>query len=166
MKQYNLNEEVVMYPNLSGWKKIIEITKKHFYFSNEEMDEFVSDHKTEDNGFKIKLWLVMYIYGKMFSFNTDYWEHLNMGLAGKVEDDTVIVIELDEGQKQFVKKMKAAGHVGCTVSIDNNPMYISFNEQHPYPKIKCTCPKSNNPHHHTINADCPVHRLPKHTNPL
>lgn len=122
MKQYNLNDEVIMYPNSSGWEKIIELTKKHYKsIEHFDVDNFVSSRRTEDNGFKEQLWTFMYIYHDMFFNGQSYWEHMNMGLAGKVEDDEQVSLLRDcvsetwmsksfiDAQKNFDKFLKTRG---------------------------------------------------------
>jgi len=98
MKQHNLNNEVVMYPTLLGWEKIIEITKEKVVIAPKLIDEWIDYHKTEDGGFKHPLWMFAHIYGEMFYQGKPYWEHMNMGLAGKITGDS---ISFDEAHKSL-----------------------------------------------------------------
>ena len=85
MKSYNLNSNVILYPNKSGWEKIAEITQEEYALTKEQAGRWVNNRK-QGAGFKEQLWVIMSVYHKMFFNGQRYFETTFIDL---VEESTV-----------------------------------------------------------------------------
>jgi len=71
---FNLNDEVIIYPNEKGWQKIIELTAKNYKFSTEKAIEWTDKRKTEDDGYKEQLWVIISDLHDMFYNGQNYMQ--------------------------------------------------------------------------------------------
>jgi hypothetical protein len=84
--KFNLNDEVVIYPTPEGWDKIIEIYRKTYGKDyNEAMNNIRKGHRTEDNGFKEQLHVIINMYGDIFFNGSNYITTADMDLLGNVK---------------------------------------------------------------------------------
>ena len=74
MPRFNLNHEVVIYPNEKGWQKIIELTAKNYQFSIEKAIEWTDKRKTDDGGYKEQLWVIISDLHDMFYNGQNYMQ--------------------------------------------------------------------------------------------
>ena len=83
MAKYNLNDNVILYPNQRGWAKIVEITQNEYNLTQEQVAAWVHRRK-ECGGFKEQLWVVMSVYHEMFFNGQQYFETAFIDLLGEV----------------------------------------------------------------------------------
>jgi hypothetical protein len=75
--RFNLNYEVIIYPNDSGFAKIKALLSNRYLLSEEEAEDWVSKRKTEDGGYKEQLWVIvselhdMFYNGQRYMATTD-----------------------------------------------------------------------------------------------
>ena len=74
MNRLNLNNDIVIYPNEEGWKKINELTRKAYNLSDTETEDWLDRRKTENNGLKEQLWVIIDLYHSMFFNGQRYLE--------------------------------------------------------------------------------------------
>lgn len=86
MNKYNINDEIIIYPNLLGWNKIIEIVEKEYNLSNEKAIEFIEKRK-HNGGFTEQLHEIISTYHEMFFNGTPYFVNAIIDLCGNVEVD-------------------------------------------------------------------------------
>ena len=81
MKKYNINNYIIIYPNESGWRKIIELTQSHYELTQEKANDWVNIRK-ENGGFKEQLWVLISIYYEMFFNGEKYFNTAIIDLCG------------------------------------------------------------------------------------
>lgn len=80
IKQFNLNNNVVLYPSESGWKKILKDIKKTYVLSDKEAIAWVKQKTTKDGGYKEQLWVLMDVHHDMFFNGMTYLTSTNIDL--------------------------------------------------------------------------------------
>lgn len=78
--EFNLNHNVVIYPNEKGWKKIKALIASKYSMSNIEADEWVSIRKTDCGGYKDQLWVIASDLSDMFYNGQSYLSTTNIKL--------------------------------------------------------------------------------------
>lgn len=72
MPRFNLNHEVIIYPNERGFAKIKALIGNKYLLSNEEAETWVNKRKTEDGGYKEQLWVIVSDLHDMFYNGQSY----------------------------------------------------------------------------------------------
>ncbi|MBW7844875.1 MAG: hypothetical protein H3C45_04390 [Bacteroidia bacterium] len=72
MPRFNLNHEVIIYPNEKGFAKIKALIANRYLLSNEEAETWVNKRKTEDGGYKEQLWVIVSDLHDMFYNGQNY----------------------------------------------------------------------------------------------
>lgn len=72
MPRFNLNHEVIIYPNEKGFAKIKALISNRYLLSNEEAETWVNKRKTEDGGYKEQLWVIVSDLHDMFYNGQSY----------------------------------------------------------------------------------------------
>ncbi len=62
----NLNKSITIYPNETGWRKIVALTANNYLLSEKEAKEIVNKHKTKDGGYKDQHWSIINDLHSMF----------------------------------------------------------------------------------------------------
>ena len=84
-KTYNLNHQVVIYPNEKGWIKLREILQEEYNFDEDyTIDDYLERRTTKDNGFKEQLWEMMSFSGPLMFNGSNYLEHTNITLCDTI----------------------------------------------------------------------------------
>ena len=74
----NMNDKVTIYPNESGWARMIVIIMSNSKISVVEARSHVYMYKTEDGGYKNQLWVTIQDFHSMFFNGQAYFEHSNI----------------------------------------------------------------------------------------
>lgn len=82
MDSYNLNEDVIIYPNISGWIKINELISQKYNISIADGRKMVGGKKTKDGGYKDQMWVIIHDLHEMFYNGQSYFKTMNIKLAG------------------------------------------------------------------------------------
>lgn len=72
MPRFNLNHEVIIYPNEKGFAKIKALIANRYLLSNEEAETWINKRKTEDGGYKEQLWVIVSDLHDMFYNGQNY----------------------------------------------------------------------------------------------
>lgn len=80
---FNLNDDVIIFPNPSGWKKIISDIMKAYQFDEKKAKEWAEKSKTEDGGYKEQLWEIISMHHDMFFNGTTYFKTVNIILCNE-----------------------------------------------------------------------------------
>jgi len=88
MQKYNVNYEMVFYPTEEGWDKIKEILEKKYKeyskdYTNIDFqtpDETIKKHKTEDNGYKDQMWVIIANFNELFFNGSSFLKHTTIEL--------------------------------------------------------------------------------------
>lgn len=100
MVKYNLNNNIVIYPNENGWNKIIEIVKNDYNLTWSAANEWVERRKTEDNGFKELLWVIISDFHNLFFNGSIYLDKMEIKLIDEVQ------IDIKELRKLKIKNLE------------------------------------------------------------
>lgn len=100
MVKYNLNNNIVIYPNENGWNKIIEIVKNDYNLTWSAANEWVERRKTEDGGFKDLFWVIISDLHDIFYNGSTYLETTNITLSDDIQ------IDIKEIRKLKIKNLE------------------------------------------------------------
>lgn len=70
--RFNLNHEVIIYPNERGFAKIKALISNKYSLSSEEAEVWVNKRKAEDGGYKEQLWVIVSDLHDMFFNGQNY----------------------------------------------------------------------------------------------
>lgn len=105
METINLNTEVIIYPNEKGWEKLVEcqynLYAQYGIQKKEDAKRYVESKRTQDDGFKEQLWVLMQTYHDMFFNGTPYWENMNLKI---VPDPFDVFLKEQNKPKNKIKK--------------------------------------------------------------
>lgn len=72
--EYNINNEVIIYPTEKGWNRIRKNIVEAYKFSEYPTtiaEETILRNRTKDNGFKEQLWVLIEQHNNLFYMGTD-----------------------------------------------------------------------------------------------
>lgn len=81
---FNVNDDVVIYPSESGWKRIVQRTMQYYNIDLKTAKELVESKKTCDGGYRDQLAHVMCVIGEMFYTGTP---HLSSTMIVLTQED-------------------------------------------------------------------------------
>lgn len=71
--EFNINNEIIIYPNEKGWEFIRNRLRDSYSLkSNTELNKFIVNNITHDNGFKEQMWCIIEILPELFHQGSDY----------------------------------------------------------------------------------------------
>ncbi len=59
MPRFNMNNEVIIYPNEIGFAKIKALISNKYLLSSQEANNWIKKRKTEDGGYQDQLWVIV-----------------------------------------------------------------------------------------------------------
>ena len=80
----NINQYVVIYPSSAGWYKIEQIIQtklQDLNLAKSEIDEYMENRKTTDDGYKEQLWVIMSDYGDLFFNGSTYLKNTTLKMV-------------------------------------------------------------------------------------
>lgn len=75
MKEFNFNNDITIYPNEKGWKRIGELLYDHY--GADYAIKHVIEHTTKDGAYKDTLWVIIQDLHDMFYNGQSYFKHVN-----------------------------------------------------------------------------------------
>ncbi len=83
MKEYSLNDSIIIYPTEEGWDMMIDLYQKNNDVNRHEAEKEIDKHKTTDNGYHNQIWSIMGNFGDMFYNGSVYLETTKIYLCNK-----------------------------------------------------------------------------------
>ena len=83
MTKYNINNYVTIYPTEAGWRNIKAIldSKDDMGFKRViDVDNYINNHKTKDNGYRDQLWSIISNFSDLFFNGSPYLETTDIEL--------------------------------------------------------------------------------------
>lgn len=77
---FNMNDEVTIYPNESGWSKMVELKQKRLDISLEKARGYVYEKKTEDGGYRDQLWCIIQDFHGLFVIGSPCFKNATIEL--------------------------------------------------------------------------------------
>ena len=72
MPRFNLNHQVIIYPNENGWRKIKALIASKYLISDEDAEKWVNSRKTKCGGYQDQLWVIIADLNDMFYGGQNY----------------------------------------------------------------------------------------------
>lgn len=79
-KHFNLNYDIVIYPNANGWLKMREIISQKYNISITDAQIKLKNNTTYDCGYKDSLWVIASDFHDMFFVGQNYFKTMNIKL--------------------------------------------------------------------------------------
>lgn len=78
---FSMNDNVTIYPNLSGKDRIRELIEVYYELSSKEAHEMFVSHLEDDGGYTDQLWVIISMFHSMFYNGQNYFSTTKIGIV-------------------------------------------------------------------------------------